>query len=545
LKGTSTRNCFALEALEPRVLLNAHVPDVGSVAPEGPAHEAALTVAVTPGGELDQASEFAGPTMQESIDSIFAGVDATNLLSGSEADASASDASGASQPAASNSSFEEVQKTLDASPNLAASNGPTSIDPERPMVFIPGFGGSFAADDALGDWMTNRGLHPDKLQLDPLGNTYTDLINTLISAGYALGSNLFVANWDWRLAVAPADGTVDGVVNGVSASSLVDETFTYGVDYLGWTLSLAVSTWKAGHNNVAPAGVDIVTHSTGGLVARSYIQSAAYNQSYGEGALPEVNNLYMLGVPNQGVATTWALLNDNWAEKPSTRALGIMTGLSYEYVLDGGTIEGADGDINLASISTNGTPDKLGFIAQYAKSNRDLLATFDFIDADQNASTVGALSGLNGTSDENKLLLDLNQGLGLDAGLPQNSDPTQFVDLISGQLHIIYASDHATPGSMELYTGNGSSGSVTGMVSPAGRVPADGEQYYIPILGSNNGDGTVTTMSSWDMFSGIGASNPARAQKVFGHQIAGGSDPLEHSDHSSLASNQDALEIIL
>jgi triacylglycerol esterase/lipase EstA (alpha/beta hydrolase family) len=47
--------------------------------------------------------------------------------------------------------------------------------------------------------------------------------------------------------------------------------------------------------------VDVIAHSTGGLVARSYIQSAAYGGFFnGTQKLPTFENLIMVGVPNRG-----------------------------------------------------------------------------------------------------------------------------------------------------------------------------------------------------------------------------------------------------
>ncbi|MEK7684603.1 MAG: LEPR-XLL domain-containing protein, partial [Verrucomicrobiota bacterium] len=151
-----------------------------------------------------------------------------------------------------------------------------SFSPQRPLIFVPGFGGSFAADSAVGEWLTTRGLSPDKLQLDPLANTYGDLVRTLETAGYVLDQTLFVANWDWRLAVAPSDGIADGNISGLSASTLTDNEFTYGVDYLSNAMKQAVDRWKDQHGGTAPDSVDIVSHSTGGLIARAYIESGAY-----------------------------------------------------------------------------------------------------------------------------------------------------------------------------------------------------------------------------------------------------------------------------
>ena len=77
-----------------------------------------------------------------------------------------------------------------------------SID--RPLIFVPGLAGSFASYDSVGLWISNRGLHPNQLQLEPIANSYDDIIQTLENSGYSLNQDLFIANWDWRLAVAPS-----------------------------------------------------------------------------------------------------------------------------------------------------------------------------------------------------------------------------------------------------------------------------------------------------------------------------------------------------
>lgn len=138
--------------------------------------------------------------------------------------------------------------------------------PERPLILVPGFGGSFAADDSVADWFSTRGLSPDKLQIDPLGGTYDDLIATLDAVGYTPESDLFIANWDWRLSVAPSPAIVndandvDGVISGpdVTAAKLTDNEFKYGIDYLGYALKEAFDQWVSDHG-VAPESVDVIT----------------------------------------------------------------------------------------------------------------------------------------------------------------------------------------------------------------------------------------------------------------------------------------------
>ena len=88
----------------------------------------------------------------------------------------------------------------------------------KPIVFIPGFGGSFPLDeseDGLKDWLTQRGPEPDSLGLEPLRRTYQGFVESLINVGYTPQVDLLVANWDWRTPVAPHDGTSDGTLSTV------------------------------------------------------------------------------------------------------------------------------------------------------------------------------------------------------------------------------------------------------------------------------------------------------------------------------------------
>jgi pimeloyl-ACP methyl ester carboxylesterase len=205
-----------------------------------------------------------------------------------------------------------------ASGGLTTSGVETFID--RPLLFIPGFAGSFF-DDAvatLNEWLLNRGLHPSKLALDPLSEGYSDLIQSFQNIGYLDGTNLagvtgtlFSALWDWRVPVAVnSDGANDGVLSDVTSVSLqdalVDTLLDSGVDYLAYWLDQATSAWQT-LTGVLPAAVDMVTHSTGGLVARSYIQSVAYDAA---GNLPLVDTLVQVAVPNQGTGTPFSFLRN-------------------------------------------------------------------------------------------------------------------------------------------------------------------------------------------------------------------------------------------
>lgn len=77
----------------------------------------------------------------------------------------------------------------------------------------------------------------------------------------------------------PVDEVYDGVIHNadgtpISADQITDSVFEHGVDYLGYWISRAALSWAASHpDHQLPAEVDVVAHSTGGLVIRTYLQS--------------------------------------------------------------------------------------------------------------------------------------------------------------------------------------------------------------------------------------------------------------------------------
>jgi hypothetical protein len=116
-----------------------------------------------------------------------------------------------------------------------------------PVVVIPGFGGTLAADESpagMQHWYTNRGLAPTDLALEPTGQIYQNIIQSLENVGYSSDENdpqqsLFIVPWDWRLPVAPLDASNvanDGVLSGITTASITDSTFSTGLDYLGYVL---------------------------------------------------------------------------------------------------------------------------------------------------------------------------------------------------------------------------------------------------------------------------------------------------------------------
>jgi hypothetical protein len=278
------------------------------------------------------------------------------------------------------------------------------------MLVVPGIAGTFATPGAEESWYTQRGIAPEFLEIDPLAGFYDDILATFENAaGYKLGETLFAATYDWRMAPGPApeNGQYDGIVSGLTAASLTDEVYEFSVDYLGYWMEQAVNQWTELYGEV-PDGVDLVTHSTGGLVARTYIQSDAYGQSNGDIELPIVQNLVMVGVPNRGAPKAWNPLQNDFSGDVSFQIVLSKAMLkAYDLYLDGALITGADGNISLAD-----TPDLTpeAFINLYVPTIRGLLSTYEFLYPEGSDTQIDA----NGTEFVNEWILDLNNGLDFD-----------------------------------------------------------------------------------------------------------------------------------
>ncbi|TVP76127.1 MAG: LEPR-XLL domain-containing protein, partial [Puniceicoccaceae bacterium] len=406
-----------------------------------------------------------------------------------------------------------------ASEGAGAAMVPGTDGPERPLLVLPGIAGTFAAPGFETQWFTDRGMGPEGLEIDPLAGFYNDVLVTMQdAAGYTLGLDLFAATYDWRMEPGPAPtdaADFDGVVTGLTAESLTDGVYRYGVDYMGYWMEQAVLAWTEAHG-VAPDGVDVIAHSTGGLVARTYIQSTAYNESNGEIVLPEINNLILVGVPNRGASKAWNPLNDNFGGDPAYRTvLSKAMDVAYnDYYLRGITITGADGDLSFDPDDPGAVPlTQLEFIDAYVPTIRALLATYDFLIPE--GGTLDDLMSVNDDADQrNRWLLHLNDGLDLDytledfqTGAPaaDGRDPHRFIDIIQGQALIIYSEGDDDGFKTALYAEQ-----FTGPNSPTDEVvpfnrfyggpPAADQVWYVDIKEAFGGDGTVPFMSAAGQF---------------------------------------------
>ncbi len=171
-----------------------------------------------------------------------------------------------------------------------------SSEPERPLVFIPGLLGSrlchvseggvetvaWGTVDAMGQFPT-LAISSDEADIAPCGlireisflgvwsqTVYGPFMDRLLAAGYREGETLFVFDYDWRL-------------------SVIDNA-----DRLAEFIS----------SEVPDGRFDIVGHSMGGLVARTYAASA--------GEEGRIDRLIAAGSPWRGSVQLFELLHGGW-----------------------------------------------------------------------------------------------------------------------------------------------------------------------------------------------------------------------------------------
>lgn len=398
----------------------------------------------------------------------------------------------------------------------------TNVD--RPLLFIPGFGGTQAANltpAGFQNWLTNRGLPASQLALEPLANAYSDIVATLDNVGYRNDSTLFTVKWDWRMPVASTtfDNVNDGVLSNITEANMLGQqttpTWNSGVSYLAWYLGQASNAWNT-LTGALPAKVDLVTHSTGGLIARSFLQSAGYVQNDATlDTLPEVNTLIQVGVPSQGSGQLHDLLNNDFGLKTVSRALGVVLTQAYDAVQAGATITGPDGSsISKATIANAADPQK-AFIQQYVRSMRDLLSTDEFLDDTEDG--ISQFRQLTPAEGGNTLLFDLNFG----------TSQTSFGQKLTNA-YIIYSQEAPTAELVTTHTGIDFSEGTKNIQNPLGtvlgRIPTSSEVWTS--YSDTPGDGTVSFESSAAPYVGN-----AKFQLIEIKQAdAGSAVPIQHTE---------------
>jgi hypothetical protein len=278
---------------------------------------------------------------------------------------------------------------------------------DHPLILIPGFGGSFAANETpagVNTWLANRGQAPSNLKLEEFSGTYQNIVQSLNTVGYVdnptlpTQKKLYVVNWDWRLPIAPVDPNAltapDGSLSSVTAASISNTTFETGLDYFGQVLARVKQDFPL------VTKVDVIAHGAGGLIARSYVQSPAYGASNGTTVLPTIDDLTLVGVPNEGMTDPFNLAGNDWSNKAAARMTSQMVDRAYDLYLAGTTLNGPSGAIPApASLPKTNEVQRVGWTSTLGATGTFTLsfngATTAALNATSTAATVQtALQGL-------------------------------------------------------------------------------------------------------------------------------------------------------
>ncbi len=223
--------------------------------------------------------------------------------------------------------------------------------PKKPVIFIPGIGASINPDLMIG------GVFADNWTM--FDHTYDGILKAFKVMGYQEGKNFFIAYYDWRQG------------NGESAEK-----------YLKPLIKKALTL-----NDVTQ--VNLVTHSMGSLVARSYVQSSSYANN--------VDNLIMIAPPNRGSSDVYTLWEGGYIPKNWSSRTAMVYYLAY---------------LQLINLETS----RYNIIHKYIPSLKDLLPVYDFLFPTGKADE---LKNFFDMQERNDFLLDLNKSV---AGLKTKTD---------------------------------------------------------------------------------------------------------------------------
>ncbi len=134
----------------------------------------------------------------------------------------------------------------------------------RPVIVVPGLGASWDFDAILTGTAGNNWTIPGFV------NLYDNLIDSLENVGYVRDEDLFVFSYDWRKPLYSLAEDLRGYINGL------------------------ISEGKIG----ADEKIDLIGHSYGGLVARTYGQRVGTEK---------VDKIITAGSPHQGIIDSYSI----------------------------------------------------------------------------------------------------------------------------------------------------------------------------------------------------------------------------------------------
>lgn len=172
------------------------------------------------------------------------------------------------------------------------------------VMFVPNFLGSLPrfnltnptiAAAQADEFVNTLGFDPVRLypeQIDKSANKLLEVFDGV--PGYRLGENLIFAAYDWRLPVAPA-GVADAHID-LDDLNFTDNVYAYAVEYLVYWLERAKDGFRAQYGDLNGFRIHLVTHGTGGIVTRAFLQSVLYEDEY----MDIIKKVVNIGTPHEG-----------------------------------------------------------------------------------------------------------------------------------------------------------------------------------------------------------------------------------------------------
>ncbi|MFM8290542.1 MAG: dockerin type I domain-containing protein [Planctomycetia bacterium] len=418
----------------------------------------------------------------------------------------------------------------------------------EPVVIVPGWGTSGPANlFDLPEFLLHRGYPAERLAVLGVADVliYGGLQDALAAAGYVRGRDQFIVPYDWRLSIAPSDGVPDGVLSAVTTESILQPQPAFSLGYLGNFLKQMVV------NDPSIVAIDLLGHSNGGLLSRSYVQSLAYGATFTAGgrtySLPKVEDLVLLATPSLGSAITYPFWNNDTSSFKLSLVLadlnivGTILGPVYdEVVANAASVAGPDGRIDRAAIidPVTALPDPRLFLRRYLASLRDMLPTYAFL-----TDTSGRLTTINDTPDANHLLLDINARSS--PGVNPWARLMRQVTVSYGEhpRSVFFKRPIVTETFVRAVVADGRSGSVWPFQSPRPITPPTGSVYHVRET-LPAGDDMVPSVSLRATYAG----DPRIVVRAWGNGAPGAGRewvPTKGSvRHAEIPGNRDVLAFI-
>ncbi|MCK4553474.1 hypothetical protein KAU19_00740 [Candidatus Parcubacteria bacterium] len=219
-----------------------------------------------------------------------------------------------------------IQGLVDYIPFLTSPCQQEPIGPD-PVIIVPGIGACINLKVLID-------LDPSSYDWQLMGHYYDGIIKTFEAADFELNKNLFIGCYDWRK------------TNGLDSD---DDIVNSGEEYLKYWIDKAKSESETGATKV-----DIVAHSMGGLISRSYIQGDNYRD--------DVDQLIMLGTPNHGSSEAYY----PWEGGEVPSYWGLVEKMILKIYLNILKIKG----YNITNVAT---------VQEFILSLKQLLPTYDYV----------------------------------------------------------------------------------------------------------------------------------------------------------------------